>query len=72
VRRGYSPGARPVSTYCAEVLSQASDRGARDESGRLPAVVRHDVKVLLISERPTGFYLDLSPDDVRPLNYIRA
>jgi hypothetical protein len=100
-----------VSTYCAEVLSQVPDRGARDESGRLPAVVRHelmfDVKVLLISERPTGFYLErftesgefvgdtqhdemddamrhayseyapisdwhLCPDDVRPLDYIRA
>ncbi len=100
-----------MSTYCAEVLSPARDRGARDQSGRLPAVVRRglmfDVKVLLISERPNGFYLErftecgevvgdtqheemddamrhayseyapisdwhLCPDDVRPLDYIRA
>ena len=100
-----------MSTYCAEVLSPAPDRGVRDASGRPPAAVRHelisDVTVLLISQRPNGFFLErfdergefvgdtqhdemddamrhayseyapisdwhLCPDDVRPLDYIRA
>lgn len=51
-----------MSTYCAKVLSLASDPGEPDESGRLPAVVqpepRPDVKVLLISQRPDGFFLE--------------
>jgi hypothetical protein len=90
VRPTYSLEATLVSTYCVEVLSPASG-----------------VKVLLISERPNGFFLErfnargelvgdtqhdemddamriayskyspisdwhLCPDDVPPLDYIRA
>src|SRR5205823_14496639 len=48
--------------YCAAVLSPAPDRRAQRESGRLPPVARRqpmpDVKVLLISERPDGFFLE--------------
>jgi hypothetical protein len=51
-----------VSTDCAEVLSAAPDRRAQHESGRLPAIARRqpipDVKVLLISQRADGFFLE--------------
>lgn len=50
-----------MSTYCAEVLSPAPDRTGQHESGRLP-VGRHDpgpdVKVLLISQKADGFFLE--------------
>jgi hypothetical protein len=42
-----------MSIYCAEVLSPARDRGASSEPDRLP-----DVKILLISQRPDGFFLE--------------
>ncbi len=50
-----------MSTYCAEVLSPAADRGDQPGSG-LPGVAEResapDVKVLLISQRPEGFFLE--------------
>ena len=51
-----------MSTYCAEVLSLAPDDGPQHESGPLPAAAKPqptaDVKVLLIVQRPDGFFLE--------------
>jgi hypothetical protein len=55
-----------MSTYCAEVLSPTPGGTAQHESGPLPVVVRseksRDVKVLLIAERPDGFFLERFTD----------
>jgi hypothetical protein len=48
-----------VSMYCAAVLSPASDRTAQRDSVGPPVARRDpDVKVLLISQRADGFYLE--------------
>ena len=51
-----------MSIYCAEVLTRAQDAGAHRESGPVPAPARPEasssVKVLLISQRPDGFFLE--------------
>jgi hypothetical protein len=100
-----------MRTYCAEVLTSVPDRTAQHESGSGAPVARPeptpDVRVLLIRQRPDGFFLErfnegrefvggtqhdelddamrhayseygpisdwhLCPDDVYPLDYIRA
>lgn len=51
-----------MSIYCAEVLTRAPDAGPQAESGPLRDLAQADpapeVKVLLISQRPDGFFLE--------------
>jgi hypothetical protein len=51
-----------VSIYCAEVLSPAPEPGVRREAELPPAVASpeptHDARLLLISQRPDGFFLE--------------
>jgi hypothetical protein len=65
-----------VSIYCAEVLSPASgSSGVQRESGRPPAVASrepgHDAKLLLISQRADGFFLERFTERGEPLATTR-
>ncbi|HTP19522.1 MAG TPA: hypothetical protein VMJ65_07955 [Solirubrobacteraceae bacterium] len=64
-----------MSIYCAEVLAEAPDRKAPGESGspRAAAPPDHtlDVKVLLIGQRPDGFFLERFTPGGEPVGTTR-
>lgn len=61
-----------MSIYCAAVLSTAPERTAQQDSGQLPVARRDpDVKVLLISQRADGFFLERFNERGEPLGSTR-